>query len=116
MMNELDDLIKQRDEINNRINAIKDARDEKQNQPLIGRCFLYQNSDGRDSRWPLYRRVTAIDGAWVTIFQFETTDRDELLINTDRMSSSGSLGTQIRPGEFVSAWNALVDRITEMDP
>jgi hypothetical protein len=84
-----------------KLDRLDSAKRKADHAKLLGRCFKYSNSYGGDSRWWLYIKVTGDDGYWPRTFNFQTTDRDEVLFRRNHQSHiSGGGYIPIAAAEF----------------
>ena len=55
------------------INKRKDSKSARDNATLVGRYFVYNNTDGV-KRWPLYTKVIKANGPFLEAVMFESSD------------------------------------------
>lgn len=60
------------------IHKLENAKQDKKNKALVGKCFKYRNGYNHNEKWWLYIKVTEVADGGVQVFNFERTSRDEL--------------------------------------
>jgi hypothetical protein len=89
----------------------------KRLRPLVGRCFVYQNSLGGDEKWPLYARVIGLDeeDAILQIITFEHTAIGQISIGLDEHHCSVDSWEEISENDFCVAWQKLLREINALN-
>jgi hypothetical protein len=106
MNKDLDALRLKAGKLMNQIRDIEQSAEYERAKHLLGKCYRYSNSYGSDTRWWLYRRVTAVDKrGWLTLFDFQhcTDNRFEIRPAHTCISPDG-LGEPITLKQFQQAW------------
>ena len=83
-MNKEQELRSKITELRDELHEIEDARKLGEFAAIEGYCYVYQNSYGAGSRWPLYQKVVKKDGDWCVI-KAQVTDRGEAQFICERL-------------------------------
>jgi hypothetical protein len=97
------------------LNAIQEAEDLEANRKLLGKCFVYINSYGPNSSWPLYIEIRGLDGSEVKCFEFQTDSAGKVTIRTPAQYPSILQGAiPITKRQFDAAWRKTLKRINSL--
>lgn len=85
MATDIEQLERQRAELNERISEIREAEAEKVSAQLVGRCFKYRNNyscpETDADYWWLYFKVTGFEGARLTGVSFQRDVYGEMRVD-----------------------------------
>jgi hypothetical protein len=96
---------------------LADARIAKQRQPLIGRCFIYDNSFGDDARWPKYVKVVGLEGSNLIVNTFETDNRGVSYVSLNfKQTWRGEEFREISTELFNLSYAELLERLIAAKP
>jgi len=122
MSEELEELERQRWEINGKIDRIRQSTRIQEAEKLVGKCFKYRNcyslpkSDA--DYWWLYIKVIGHDRGTLITEEFENASDGNISINLKSNKYSGVLDgnyTRIKSEEYDEAWRKLRKLINEKD-
>ena len=95
--------------LSNKLHKIKHAEADAQNMPLLGKCFKRIDRYKKVS-WPVYQRVTFVDGEWLTIFSLYVRTNGMPDFRENEMCSVGELGKPCSLREMRAAWRREIKR------
>lgn len=115
----LEELKRQRAKVNKAIDQIEQTETEKKLRPLVGKCFIYENSYGVADgcrKWPLYVCVTEFKDGYLYGWQFQRSTRDIIDIQLNHMLwrlDDGDGFTEISRAKFNAAYRTILKTLTE---
>ncbi len=113
-----------REEIQKQIAALREeesqilnAERQRENEPLIGKCFVFRNGygDQEPDRWNLYCKILGQRDGQLTGLQFQTDYRGDISIDPDTQIPSSTMEREIPVAEFDAAWAKLVGQINDLN-
>lgn len=114
-MNKLDELIKQRDALTNKIGVIRANNFVEANEPYVGRYFKFMNGYDGSNIWPLYIKVCSIDeDGQLTSVEFEQTCDGDVSIKTNEYFDFDGHCEEIDVNEYSRAWIELSEQFHRM--
>lgn len=83
-------------------------------QPMIGRCFVYENTRGRDGeRWPLYRCILSTSGLHCEQLQFQVEPNGAASVEIrEGLITGGPKWKPISQDAFRQAWQQYLGAIS----
>jgi hypothetical protein len=108
-------LEKRRDLIVLKLNAIREQEAIEENEKLLGKCYICENSYGGDSRyWNKYFIITEADSC-LRIFSFEKTSAGKFEIVQNQWFVEHEGYEEISREEFDKAWSSFLEEITALN-
>jgi len=104
------------------LEAIETREKREAHSKILGKCYRYRNSYGADrGEWWMYLRVTGGDGYWPTVFTFQETADNEIIIKTKESYVGIHHGEangyyEISRKEFDRQWKRMQTKIAKMQP
>ena len=115
-MSKKKEIQKQISKLQDELNEIELKERLKNNPPLIGKYYKYDNGYNLGERWWLYKKVTSIDedGRLIS-FEFEKTSDDHIIIRASYDSWHDNGWIKISKKEFKKEWNKIKKEINTFE-
>lgn len=98
-MNEKERLREQMGELQLQLDEIEDAERELEFEKLRDKFFMYSNSYGSGSRWPLYQKIIEKDGYYYRI-KVQNDQQGRVEIDIEKLWSPETSGKAITEREY----------------
>jgi hypothetical protein len=96
MMNLLEELLKSRDALNQRIWKLQSQKSDEANAAYVGKYLVYDNGYNSRDRWPMYIHAKAIKDGCVICDWFQTDSYGEFSFRKNDPKGEGVLAAALQ--------------------
>lgn len=117
-MSRKEELQRQLKALNDELNAIIDAENDKRDATYVGKCFKVRNNyscpESEKDYWWLYIKVLRVDTGLLCLrFQIDCYGRIEIEPEAHMTANSLDRYTPMKPADFEKAWTRCVLAVSE---